>query len=86
MRPAMVVTWITGISLGWLSFNFADIWLVLKLILVIMMTVHHMFQGRWLIEFAAGKNQHKAKFYRVQNEVPTILMIAIVVLVVAKPF
>ena len=86
MRPAMLVAWITGLWLAWSSFGFRGGWLHAKIALVIAMTIHHHVQGRWISAFAADGRHHSGRFYRLQNEVPTLLMVGIVVLVIVKPF
>ncbi|MGL5447568.1 MAG: protoporphyrinogen oxidase HemJ [Rhabdaerophilum sp.] len=86
MTPAMVVAWLTGLWLAWSSFGFRGGWLYAKLALVLALSAHHGFQGRWRRAFAEGSNTRPARFYRIQNEVPTLLMIGIVALVIAKPF
>jgi putative membrane protein len=86
MRLAMIVAWITGLWLAWSSFGFRGGWLHAKIALVLAMSAHHGFQGRWLKNFAAGANTHSGRFFRMQNEVPTLLMIGIVIFVVVKPF
>jgi protoporphyrinogen IX oxidase len=86
MRPAMIVAWITGLWLAWSSFGFRGGWLHAKLAFVIALSAHHGFQGRWLKNFAAGTNMRAGRFFRVQNEVPTLLMIGIVIFVIVKPF
>jgi len=86
MRPAMIVSWIAGLWLAWSSFGFKGGWLHAKLLLVVLMTIHHELQGRWLREFADDRRVHTQKFFRIQNEIPTLLMIAIVILVIVKPF
>ncbi|PZO87787.1 MAG: protoporphyrinogen oxidase HemJ [Micavibrio aeruginosavorus] len=88
MRPAMIATWVFGAMM--LYANWQGImsmgWMHAKLTLVIGMTgVHHVF-GAWLKKFAADENMRPAGFYRIWNEVPTLIMIAIVLLAVAKPF
>lgn len=86
MTPAMAVTWILGIVLmlqgSWLAVG----WLHAKLVLVLGMSALHGFLGRWARDFRAGRNVHSQKFFRLINEIPTILMIVIVILVVVKPF
>ena len=57
-----------------------------KLVLVLVLSGVHGFFARWVKDFAADRNRHSQRFYRIINEVPTILMIAIVILVVVKPF
>lgn len=86
MRPAMVVVWVTGLWLAWSSFGFKGGWLHAKIALVVLMSAHHGFQGRWLREFAEDRPRRPARFFRIQNEVPTLLMLGIVILVVVKPF
>jgi protoporphyrinogen IX oxidase len=86
MTPAMIVAWITGLYLAWVSFRFQGGWLHLKLALVVAMSAHHGFQGRWGKAFAAGTNTHPPRFFRIQNEVPTLLMVGIVAFVILKPF
>lgn len=89
MKPAMLVTWATGL---WLVFGAGaadwrgDGWLWAKIALVVAMTgVHHM-MGRWLREFAADANQRSGRYYRIMNEVPTLLFVGIVILVIVRPF
>ncbi len=86
INPAMVATWIFGLLLvwqgGWLSAH----WLQTKLVLVLGLSATHGLMVRWVRDFAADANPHSQKFYRIINEVPTILMIGIVLLVVLKPF
>ncbi|KAF0231900.1 MAG: hypothetical protein FD175_461 [Beijerinckiaceae bacterium] len=86
MRPAMTVAWITGLWLAWSSFAFKGGWLHAKLLFVVLLTVHHVFQGRWLREFDRDERQRSHRFFRFQNEVPTLLMIGIVIFVIVKPF
>jgi protoporphyrinogen IX oxidase len=87
MTPAMLVSWVLGL---WLAFGYVGFkgngWLHLKFALVIALSAAHGFQARWVREFAADANQHSQRFYRYMNEVPTLLMIGIVVLAVVKPF
>jgi putative membrane protein len=61
-------------------------WLHAKLMLVLLMLGMHIALARWRKDFAADRNRHSARFYRIVNEVPTVLMIGIVILVVVKPF
>jgi putative membrane protein len=89
INPAMIATWIFGLWLaniyGWENLKTAG-WFHAKISLVILMQVCHAFLARWRKDFAADRNTHTAKFYRIINEVPTVLMIVIVLLVVVKPF
>jgi putative membrane protein len=91
MTPAMIATLVLGVSLAWLGPDsrygwFASGWLGAKLVLVVILTAIHGLFARWVKDFAADRNRHSQKFYRIINEVPTLLMIAIVLLVVLKPF
>ncbi|MEX0751883.1 MAG: protoporphyrinogen oxidase HemJ [Xanthobacteraceae bacterium] len=86
INPAMIATWALGL---WLAFEggwFQSGWLHVKLALVLALTVTHMFFARWVKQFAADRNRHPQKFYRFANEIPTALMIAIVILTIVKPF
>jgi protoporphyrinogen IX oxidase len=85
MNPAMIVTFILGgIMMQGVSFHQG--WLHAKLGLVVAMAGFHGALAVWRQDFAAGQNKRSARFYRIANEIPTILMIGIVVLVVLKPF
>lgn len=87
MNPAMIATWSFGILMlvlvpDWLS----DGWLHGKLTLVAVMTVVHHLYGRWRKDFDRDENRRSARFFKLWNEIPTVLMIGIVFLVVLKPF
>ncbi len=86
MNPAMIAVWITGPWLAWVLGVYMDGWFLAKFGLVAALTWYHHLLSRWRKDFARDENRHPAKFYRIANEVPTALMIAIVVLVVVKPF
>ena len=86
MTPAMILTWGLGLWLAWKGGWFAAPWLHAKLTLVVLMSGVHGACSRYVKDFAADKNRKSAKFYRIINEIPTILMILIVILVVVKPF
>jgi len=86
INPAMVASWVLGLWLAW-SGNFLSApWLHGKLVLVLVMSGVHGMLARWMKDFAADRNRHTQKFFRIMNEVPTVLMIGIVILVVVKPF
>jgi protoporphyrinogen IX oxidase len=86
INPAMIVTWVLGLWLAW-SGNFLSVpWLHGKLVLVLAMSGVHGMLARWMKDFAADRNRHTQRFFRIMNEVPTLLMIGIVILVVIKPF
>ncbi|MDR3518543.1 MAG: protoporphyrinogen oxidase HemJ [Azospirillaceae bacterium] len=87
MNPAMVVTyaaaiWMLWLTPGWLT----DGWLHVKILMVLALTWVHHLMGRWRKDFALDRNQRSARFYRIANEVPTLLMIVIVIMVIVKPF
>ncbi len=85
MNPAMILTIIFGFYLAY-EIGFSFIWLHIKITLVAILVFYHHFLGRCRRNFVNGCNKYSEKFYRIINEVPTILMIAIVALVVLKPF
>ena len=86
INPAMIATWVLGLWLAWEGGLFRSGWLHAKLALVIAMSVVHVFFVRWVKDFATDRNTHSQRFYRITNEIPTVLMILIVLLVVLKPF
>lgn len=86
MNPAMIVAWVSGVVLAVDGMSWSDGWVPVKAALVVLLTVAHMFMAKWRRDFAADRNTHSERFYRIANEVPTILMIGIVVMVVVKPF
>ena len=86
MTPAMVVTWGAGLTMAVVGGLFLDGWFHVKLILVVLMTISHHMMARWKNDFAADRNTRPQRFFRIANEVPTLLMIAIVCLVIVKPF
>jgi putative membrane protein len=86
INPAMIATWVLGL---WLAFDGGFLksgWLHGKLVLVLILSGLHGFLTRCVRDFAADRNVRSQKFYRVINEVPAVLMIAIVILVIVKPF
>jgi putative membrane protein len=85
MTPAMLAAWLFG-GLMLVAQDWSGGWLHAKLAAVAAMTVHHFLQERWRRAFAADRNVHPTRFFRIQNEVPTLLMLAIVLLVIVKPF
>ena len=87
MNPAMILSWIFGVFLIYLiGFeNFNTLWLKAKLLLVILLTIYHFFLFYCLKNFAEGTNSYSFKFYRIINEIPTILLILIILIVVFKP-
>lgn len=88
MNPAMIASYIFGILLALTPgvVDWRHDWIYAKLTLVAALTVDHHLLGRWRKEFAADRNRRPARFYRIMNEVPTVLLIGIVILVVVRPF
>jgi protoporphyrinogen IX oxidase len=87
MNPAMLATWGFGIWLIILNPAWFDMgWIHAKITLVVLMSGFHGVCGKWRRELADGTSTKTSKFFRIANEVPTILLIAIVVLVVVQPF
>jgi putative membrane protein len=84
--PAMIATWVLGLWLAWEGGWFRAPWLHSKLALVVALSAVHGLFAKWVKDFALDRNRKSPKFYRVINEIPTILMIGIVILAVVKPF
>ena len=87
MNPAMIFAWLFGIlliySIGWE--NFGLLWLKLKLLLVIILSVYHFFLFYCVKKFEKNVNIFSSKFYRIINEIPTVLLIGIIFIIVFKP-
>ncbi len=87
MTPAMILSWIFGLllihSIGFQQLG--QTWMVLKIIFVILLTLYHFYLGKTLNQFKFDQNTHSHKFYRLINEIPTILLILIVFVVIFKP-
>ena len=87
MMPAMLLSWLFGIllihSLGFAVF--AELWMQIKTIAVIILTYYHFLLGKYLNDFAIDDNKKSSKFYRIINEVPTIILIVVVFVVIFKP-
>ena len=86
--PAMLASWALGL---WLAFSGVidwskDGWFHLKLFLVLLLSAYHGLLAKWTKDFAVDRNTRSPRFYRIANEVPTLLMILIVILVVVRPF
>ena len=86
INPAMVITWLAGLYLAWAGHWYLSGWFHLKLFLVLILSAVHGFFSRWRRDFEADQNTRSQKFYRIINEVPTVLMIGIVICVIVKPF
>ena len=87
ITPAMIASWVFGLILALevVDWAYAD-WFHAKLVLVVAMSGFTGLLSKWTREFAQDRNTHSQRFYRIANEVPTLLMIAIVILAVVKPF
>ena len=87
MNPAMVLSWLFGLLLVHeIGFQqLGQTWMILKLLFVVILTIYHFYLGRVLSDFSNDMNKHSHKFYRLINEIPTILLILIVFVVVLKP-
>ena len=86
MNPAMITVWVTGLVLVWQQVQYTQGWFHAKFALVIAMTALHGMLSRWRKNLKAGTNTHDSRFFRIANEVPTILMAGIVIFVIVKPF
>jgi len=86
INPAMIVTWVFGLWLAWKGFGFQGGWLHAKIALVLVMSGVHGYLSASVRRFAEDRNEKPARHWRIVNEVPTLLMIAIVILVIVKPF
>ena len=87
MMPAMLVSWLFGVLLIYsLGFNiFQELWMQIKVVSVLILTHYHFILGKYLQDFATDSNRKSSRFYRIINEVPTIILIVVVFVVVFKP-
>ena len=87
MRPAMLLSWFFGIILIWINGieSFAFLWLQLKILLVVLLTIYHEYLGRCMRLLKSKENTKSSKFFRIINEIPTLLLIFVVFVVVFKP-
>jgi putative membrane protein len=85
-NPAMIASWLFGIALIVEGDLYRAGWMQAKFVLVLALSAVHGLNARWVKDFAADRNRRSARFYRIANEVPTLLMIGIVVLAVVKSF
>jgi len=86
INPAMIVTWLLGLWLVWSSGAYRAHWFEAKFVLVLLMAGVHGVYVRCVKDFAADRRRRSQKYYRILNEIPTVLLIAIVILAVVKPF
>ena len=87
MMPAMLLSWLFGVLLIYsLGFNiFQELWMQIKIVSVLILTHYHFILGKYLQDFATDSNRKSSRFYRIINEVPTIILIVVVFVVVFKP-
>ena len=87
MMPAMILSWIFGILLILINGEaiYVSMWLSLKLIFVLLLTIYHFFLKYCIMKFVNNKNLYSSKFYRIINEIPTFLLIIIVFVIIYKP-
>ena len=87
MRPAMILSWLFGIILVYLNGleSLVSLWVQIKLVLVFILTIYHEYLGKCLRNLKDGSNNKSSKFYRIINEIPTILLILTVFVVIFKP-
>ena len=87
MRPAMVFTWIFGLILIYLNGVeiFSQLWMQIKIVLVILLSAYNDYLGKCLISLKNNSNTKTSKFFRIINEIPTVMLIFIVFLVIFKP-
>ena len=87
MMPAMILSWIFGVllihSLGFSVFS--ELWMQIKIILVLFLTYYHFTLGRYLNDFAIENNHKSSKFFRIYNEIPTIILIVVIFVAIFKP-
>lgn len=86
INPAMIATWVLGLWLAWRGFGFAGGWLHAKIAAVLLLSGVHGYLSASVRRFAEDRNQKPTRHWRIVNEIPTVLMIVIVILVVVKPF
>jgi putative membrane protein len=87
MRPAMIFTWVFGLALIYLNGIeiFSQLWMQIKIVLIILLSAYNDYLGKCLISLKNNSNVRSSKFFRIINEVPTIMLILIVFLVIFKP-
>jgi protoporphyrinogen IX oxidase len=86
INPSMITVWLLGLTLAFASGYYRAPWLQAKFVLVLVLSGIHGLFARWVKVFARDANTHPARFYRIWNEVPALLMVFIVILAVVKPF
>ena len=87
MMPAMLLSWLFGILLIYsLGFSvFSELWIQIKIIAVIILTFYHFTLGKYLNDFATNNNEKTSRFFRIYNEIPTIILIVVIFVAIFKP-
>ena len=87
MMPAMMLSWLFGVLLIHnLSFSvFSELWMQIKIISVVILTYYHFTLGKYLNDFAIDNNQKTSRFFRIYNEIPTLILIVVIFIVIFKP-
>ena len=87
MNPAMIITWLTGLSILWISGldSIFSLWMSIKFLFVVILSGYHGFLSKSLKDFELDRNKRSSKFFKIINEIPTIILIIIVFLVIFKP-
>ena len=87
MMPAMLLSWLFGVllihSLGFTVFS--ELWMQIKIVAVVILTYYHFTLGKYLNDFATNNNQKTSKFFRIYNEIPTLILIVVIFVVIFKP-
>lgn len=87
MMPAMIISWLFGVllihSLGFSVFT--ELWMQIKTIAVIILTIYHFSLGKYLKDFSLDNNQKSSRFFRIYNEIPTVILIVVIFIVIFKP-
>ena len=84
MLPSATITWLTGMAM--IHFIGLEVWLLVKIFFVLLMSIYHFYCLKWLNNFSNNDNFHSAKFFRLRNEIPALILICILIVVVFKPF
>ena len=87
MTPSMITTYTFGLLVAYI-YGFAALgtWFHIKMFAVLVLTILHGMQAKWVKDFATGRNKHSENFYRIINEIPVVFMIIAVIMVIVKPF
>ena len=87
MMPAMLLSWLFGVllihSVGFSVFS--ELWMQVKITAVVLLTYYHFTLGKYINDFAADSNQKSSKFFRIYNEIPTIILIVVIFVAIFKP-